>query len=139
MDYATRLRQTNEENLFMRHNGILLTAMERDYAKVEADLTKESQNLYGLVHGGMFLTMADCAAGGAARSNGMRYVTVSNSFEFFRNTKDTHLTAEGHVKSRGTTLCVVEVEIRDSKEKLLCSGTFTLFCVGKLDVLPSEA
>lgn len=139
MDYAARIHQTNEENLFMRHNGILLTDMERDYAKVEADLTKKSQNLYGLVHGGMFLTMADCAAGGAARSNGMRYVTVSNSFEFFCNTKDTHLTAEGRVKSRGTTLCVVEVELRDSEKRLLCSGTFTLFCMGKMNTPPSEA
>lgn len=56
----------------------------------------------------------------------MRYVTISNSFEFFRNTKRDHLIAEGRVKSRGTTLCVVEVEIRDETEKLLCGGTFTM-------------
>lgn len=133
MDYTTRINETNEKNSFMRHNGILLTAMEKDYAKLEARLTRENRNLYNAVHGGMFLTMADCAAGGAARSNGMRYVTVSSSFEFFRNTKDDLLIAEGRVKSRGKTLCVVEVEIHDGKGKLLCSGTFTLFCVGSLD------
>lgn len=78
---------SNQKNSFMLHNGIQLTKMERDHAVVEADLTTWNRNLYGAVHGGMFLTMADCAAGGAARSNGMRYVTISNSFEFFRNTK----------------------------------------------------
>ena len=78
------------------------------------------------------------AAGGAARTNGMRYVTVSNSFEFFRNTKSDHLIAEGRIKSRGRTICVAEVEIHDGLGKLLCSGTFTLFCTGKLDKLPED-
>ena len=131
----------------MRHNGILLTQMEKDRAVVEADLTETNRNLYGAVHGGMFLTMADCASGGAARSNGMRYVTVSNSFEFYSNStvfyftlcdysnsKGSHLIAEGKVKNRGKTICVVEVEIKDDTGKLLCGGTFTMFCVGKLDL-----
>ena len=138
MDFQAMVNDTNQKNSFMLHNGIQLTKMERDHAVVEADLTTWNRNLYGAVHGGMFLTLADCAAGGAARSNGMRYVTISNSFEFFRNTKRDHLIAEGRVKSRGTTLCVVEVEIRDETEKLLCGGTFTMFCVGKQDCISAE-
>ena len=86
MDYRDKIEATNAKNSFMLHNGIRLTAMEEGYARVEADLTRVSRNLYNAVHGGMFLTMADCAAGGAARSNGMRYVTVSSNFEFFHNT-----------------------------------------------------
>lgn len=138
MDFTDKIQATNTKNSFMLHNGIRLTAMEKDYARVEADLTRVNKNLYGAVHGGMFLTMADCAAGGAARSNGMRYVTVSNSFEFYHNTRREHLIAEGRIKNRGRTLCVVEVEIRDDLGKLLCGGTFTMFCTGKLDELPEE-
>ena len=82
MDYTDKINATNAKNSFMLHNGIRLTAMEKDYARVEANLKRENRNLYNAVHGGMFLTMADCASGGAARSNGMRYVTVSSSFEF---------------------------------------------------------
>ncbi|MDY3992204.1 PaaI family thioesterase [Evtepia sp.] len=138
MDFTDKINATNSKNSFMLHNGIRLTQMEKDYARVEADLTRVNRNLYGAVHGGMFLTMGDCAAGGAARTNGMRYVTVSNSFEFFRNTKSDHLIAEGRIKSRGRTICVAEVEIHDGLGKLLCSGTFTLFCTGKLDELPED-
>ena len=98
MDYQQMIANTNRDNSFMRHNGILLTQTEKDRAVVEADLTETNRNLYGAVHGGMFLTMADCASGGAARSNGMRYVTVSNSFEFYSNSKGSHLIAEGKVK-----------------------------------------
>lgn len=138
MDFTDRINATNSKNSFILHNGIRLTQMEKDYARVEADLTRVNRNLYGAVHGGMFLTMGDCAAGGAARTNGMRYVTVSNSFEFFRNTKSDHLIAEGRIKSRGRTICVAEVEIHDGAGKLLCGGTFTLFCTGKLDELPED-
>ena len=138
MDFTDKINATNSKNSFMLHNGIRLIQMEKDYARVEADLTRVNRNLYGAVHGGMFLTMGACAAGGAARTNGMRYVTVSNSFEFFRNTKSDHLIAEGRIKSRGRTICVAEVEIHDGLGKLLCSGTFTLFCTGKLDELPDD-
>ena len=133
MNYENNIKLTNDTNSFMLHNGITLTAMERDYARVEAHLTRTNRNLYNAVHGGMFLTMADCAAGGAARSNGMRYVTINTSFEFFRNTESDLLISEGRVKHRGSTLCVVEVEIRDGEGQLLCGGTFTLYRTGKLD------
>lgn len=136
MDFTDKINATNTQNSFMLHNGIRLTHMGPDYARVEAHLSRENRNLYGAVHGGMFLTMADCAAGGAARSNGMRYVTVSSSFEFYRNTEDDHLIAEGRIKNRGKTLCVAEVELHDGTGKLLCGGTFTLFCTGRLDELP---
>ena len=77
MDYQRIIANTNRDNSFMRHNGILLTQMEKDRAVVEADLTETNRNLYGAVHGGMFLTMADCASGGAGRNlvcNGWTYI-----------------------------------------------------------------
>lgn len=138
MDYTDKIKATNEKNSFMLHNGITLTAMEADYARVEARLGRENRNLYNAVHGGMFLTMADCAAGGAARTNGMRYVTVNTAFSFFRNTKSDHLIAEGRIRHRGSTMCTAEVEIHDGEGVLLCSGTFTLFCTGALDRLSDE-
>ncbi len=138
MDFQAMIDATNNKNSFMLHNGIRLTKMEKDHAVVEADLSRVNRNLYGAVHGGMFLTMADCAAGGTARSNGMRYVTVNNSFSFFRNTKRDHLVAEGWVKSRGTTICVVEVQVRDDTEKGLWEGTFTMFCTGRQDEIPPD-
>ena len=80
MDFQAMVNDTNQKNSFMLHNGIQLTKMERDHAVVEADLTTWNRNLYGAVHGGMFLTMADCAAGGAARSAMSPSATALNSF-----------------------------------------------------------
>lgn len=83
MDFQAMVNDTNQKNSFMLHNGIQLTKMERDHAVVEADLTTWNRNLYGAVHGGMFLTMADCAAGGAAGATGCAMspsATALNSF-----------------------------------------------------------
>jgi acyl-coenzyme A thioesterase PaaI-like protein len=33
---------------------------------------------------------------------------------------------------------VVEVEIHDGTGKLLCGGTFTMFCTGSLDEVPAD-
>lgn len=138
MDFTDKIIATNTKNSFMLHNGIKLTQMQKDHAVIEADLSRENRNLYGAVHGGMFLTMGDCAAGGAARTNGLRYVTLSNSFEFYRNTNSDHLIAEGWIKHRGHTICVAEVEIKDGEGKVLAGGTFTLFCTGQLDDPPKD-
>lgn len=133
MNYTEIIDATNAKNMFMTHNSIKLTHMEADHAVVELEIRPESRNLYGSVHGGVFLTMADCAAGSAARSRGMRYVTVSNSFEFFRNTKSDMVRAYASVKNRGKTMCAITVDVKDGENKLLASGTFTMYCTGVLD------
>ena len=133
MDFEKKIAATNDGNHFMVHNHIRLTKMEEDFAVVELAVQKESRNLFGSVHGGVFLTMADCAAGGAARSDGGRYVTLNNSFQFFRNTKDSHIRAEGTIRHRGKTICVAHVDVKDGEDKLLASGTFTLFYTGEME------
>ncbi len=133
MELERRIAQTNQGNHFMLHNGIRLTEMREDYAAVELEVMPESKNLYGAVHGGVFLTMADCAAGGAARSRGMRYVTLSSSVQFFRNTEHPRIIATASIRHRGKTICVATVDVKDGDGRLLAGGTMTLFATGKLD------
>lgn len=134
MDFQQKIEVTNRKNSFMSHNGIVLTQMEADKAVVELEVTDQSRNLFGGVHGGVFLTMADCAAGGSARSGGGRFVTVSSSFEFFRNTQSQRVIATGQVRHRGRTICVSQVDVTDGEGQLLASGTFTMFRVSDEDV-----
>lgn len=135
MDFQQKIDVTNQKNSFMSYNGIRLTHMEQDKAVVELDVSQQSLNLFGGIHGGVFLTMADCAAGGSARSGGGRFVTVSSSFEFFRNTQSGHVVATGIVRHRGHTICVSQVDVTDGDNRLLASGTFTMFRVGDEEVI----
>ena len=133
MDFQKRMDETNLGNHFMVHNGIRLTEMREDHAVVELETRAESQNLFGAVHGGVFLTMADCAAGAAARSRGTRHVTLSSNMQFFRNSEHSRIKATASIRNRGKTICTVVVDVTDGDGKLLAGGTITMFAVGKLD------
>lgn len=133
MDFKTEIARTNEKNLFMRHNAMTLTQLWEDHAVVELKVQPESRNLFGSLHGGALFTLADCAAGAAARSRGMRYVTLSNSFEFHATSENEYLSAVATVRHRGKTICTVFVDVKDGSEKLLAGGTFTMFQIAPLD------
>jgi len=127
------IARTNEQNRFMTHNFMKLTQIWEDHAVVELSIREESRNLFGGVHGGALVTMADCAAGSAARSRGKRYVTLGNSFEFYRASKNEFLQAIASVRHRGKTICVVSVDIKDGEDKLIAGGTFTMFATGEME------
>ena len=132
VDFQAMIDATNNKNSFMLHNGIRLTVMEKDYAVVEAHLKRENRNLYGAVHGGMFLTMADCAAGAACRTDGRKYVTLHGSLDFIRSAETGRVTARAQVKHRGRTTCLVSVEITGEDHTVYASGHYTFFCRGQL-------
>lgn len=133
MDFPSMIARTNAANRFMTHNFIKLTQVWEDHAVVELVLQEESLNLYGGVHGGTLYTMADCAAGSAARSRGFRYVTLGSSFEFFSTSQNDCIRALASVRHRGKTICVISVDVKDGADKLLAGGTFTMFATGEAD------
>lgn len=130
MDFARMMQITNENNHFMIHNHMKLTQMWEDHAVVEMELHPDSLNMMGGLHGGAIITMADCAAGAAARSSGTQYVTLSNSFEFFATSEHDFVRAYASVRHRGKTICVIAVDVKDGEEKLLAGGTFTMYATG---------
>ncbi len=131
MDFTRMMQITNENNRFMTHNHMKLTQMWEDHAVVELEVQQDSLNLAGGLHGGAMITMADCAAGAAARSRGTLYVTLSNSFEFFATSKHDYVRAYASVRHRGKTICVIAVDVKDGEEKLLAGGTFTMYATGE--------
>ena len=118
------------ENPFMSYNHIEIGHVERDHACVILDIVRDSTNIYNVVHGGAYFTMADCCAGLAARTDGRDYVTQDASVQFIRNTKSGRVTARSTVLNRGRTICLVEVSITDSADILLFHGVFSMFCTG---------
>ena len=129
MDLNEHRERTNQENRFMVHNGMRLVVLEADRAVVELEVGPESLNLLGAVHGGVYFTMADCAAGAAARSGGSAYVTCDADIHFIRGAKSGLLRATAQVRHRGSTTCRVSVEITDGDGRLLCDVSCTMFRV----------
>lgn len=127
MDYEAFVQQANAHNSFMKHLGIKMTLMREDYSELEMEILEEHYNPVRIVHGGVYFTIADCAAGVAARSLGERYVTLNSSFNFIRAVSKGKLRAIGKVLSRGGTICVVHTQVFDDAGALVADGTFTMY------------
>ena len=133
MDLQEQLDFANRENRFMLRSGIRVTRLERDLAVVELDAGEDSQNLFGALHGGVYFTMADCAAGAAARTDGGKYVTLDADIHFLHGVRGGKVSATAEVRHRGRSTCVVGVSITDGQGRLLSDVSCTMFRTGDFD------
>lgn len=117
------------ENPFMTYNHIEIGPVSPDCAEVSLRICRESTNIYHVVHGGAFFTMADCCAGLCARTDGRDYVTQDASVQFIHNVGEGTVTARGKVLSRGRHVCLVNVAITAENGPLLFHGTFSMYCI----------
>ena len=125
-------QQISKSNAFMRHNHIHAEPAGPDRAQAILDIVPESRNPYGILHGGAFYTLADCACGCACRMDGRKYVTLQGGLNFLKSVSEGRVTAQATVRHRGRTTCLVEVEITAETGALLVKGDFTFFCTGAL-------
>lgn len=80
-NYAEKIK--HESNGFIRHNGIRIVSVDEERSVLEAEITDNSRNVWGSVHGGFLYTMADTAAGAFARIRyGRRNVTLNGSMNY---------------------------------------------------------
>lgn len=100
---------------------------------------EEHYNPIGSVHGGLYATLADSAAGCAVHTTlplGMAYTSLDLSVRFLRqvNADTGPIRAVGIVRSRGRRTALAEAELLDARDRLLAHATST--CL--LFPLPSE-
>ena len=101
--------------------GIRCTSVEDDCAIYEMPFRQDNTTIGDIVHGGAILTLADCAATGAAWSTvddpaRHRGLTVDLSLSFLSAARGTDLTATARIVRRGGTICFCEVDIHAGDE-----------------------
>ncbi len=119
----------NKQSGFMSQNDITITINNKDYAETLHHISLDSLNLYEYVHGGIYYSLADAAAGVASRSNGSNYVTLNSSFNYMKAVRTGTLRACASVINRTSKLCVITVEVKNDKEEIVSTGTFTMYKV----------
>ena len=85
-------------------------------------------NPYGIVHGGVYFTLCDNAAGVLMSKLGRYSVTMHGELSLYRAAKpgDT-LYARPSLRKLGRTVSVVLVEVSDQNGRRLADGTFQLY------------
>lgn len=115
---------------FMSHNDIKVRKDIRDYAETVHTIKKESLNIYEYVHGGIYYSLADAAAGVASRSDGNNYVTLNSSFNYMKAVNEGDLVAKANVINRTSKISIVDVEVFNNHDAIVSKGTFTMYRVG---------
>lgn len=121
--------QVLHPNAFALFNGIQTSSSSPDHGEAVLTIGPDSLNPYGLLHGGAYYTMADCAGGTACRTDGRNYVTLHGGLNFIRSARSGTVTARAVIRHRGHSTCQADVEITDEHGTLLATGNFTFFCI----------
>ena len=89
-------------------------------------------NSFGIVHGGVYASLADSAAGSAAGSLGEICVTANFTLNYLRAADHPqYLRAIAETIKNGRSLKIIKVSIYDDQGKHLCEGLFTYSATGK--------
>jgi uncharacterized protein (TIGR00369 family) len=91
-------------------------------ARVRVPVSERLLQPFGLVHGGVYATLAETLASKATheavQADGMMAIGLSNSTTFLRSVTEGHITAEGRPRHRGRTTWVWDIEMTDENDRL---------------------
>jgi uncharacterized protein (TIGR00369 family) len=118
-----------------RNLGYRFTAAGDGWAEITFSASPATHNLYGIVHGGVWLFLADSAMGaalGTVCNPRERVITTQADFRWLRALQGETIRALGRVVRKGRSVSHAEVELFDAENKLIGQGS------GTYVILPPE-
>ena len=109
----------NEQNGFLKHNDIIILESNEKTSKVKMNISENSLNPYGIVHGGLIFSMGDTVMGITIRSTGRDAVTLDGTINYLKPGKGKYLIATSEVIKVGKTTSVLMANIYNDKEELI--------------------
>jgi uncharacterized protein (TIGR00369 family) len=115
---------------FIDHLGIELAQIGTEAVELRLPIRAEFLNSVGIVHGGVYASLADCALSAAFHPHigaGLRAITMEMSCRYLRSAAAGVLVARGRVLHLGRSTASSEAEILvDEVLRFKASGTFML-------------
>ena len=110
--------------------GIEFTEMGEELARAEAKVSDRLKQPMGLVHGGVFASMAESLASAATfmavYEDGMAAMGMSNNTTFMRPITEGAVHGEARRRHRGRTTWVWDVDITDDDGRLCATSRVTI-------------
>jgi 1,4-dihydroxy-2-naphthoyl-CoA hydrolase len=101
-----------------------------ELARSRAEVGRHLQQPFGLVHGGVYATMAESLASQATyeavAGDGYIAVGLSNQTSFMRPILSGHVNAEARRRHRGSTTWIWDVELTDDDGRLCALSRMTI-------------
>ena len=119
---APEAAEADQRDGFSELIGLEDLGASGEEARGRVAVTDELRQVYGVVHGGVFATVAEtissAATYAAVRDQGMVALGQSNATTFLRPITDGHVNAHARVVHRGRTTWVWDVELTDDGGRL---------------------
>jgi acyl-CoA thioesterase len=114
---------------FIGNNNFKLLKIADNYCEIEAEITKNSLNPYGIAHGGFIFGLADTSAGVAAKTLGKNAVTINSNIDYLHPACGGKIKATASCLKSGRTISVFEVVVTDENNKYIAKAMFNYFYV----------
>ena len=101
--------------------------------RLELDVKEFHSNPYGILHGGVFTTMADTAMGAACLMKNKKVVTVSITLEFMHAVPmGTRIMTDAKILHAGRQIFICECNLIDAEGNIYAKAHATFFAIAKL-------
>jgi 1,4-dihydroxy-2-naphthoyl-CoA hydrolase len=115
---------------FAESVGTEWLSLDPDDARARIAVEQRHLQPYGIVHGGVYATLAEslCSAAthGAVGEDGMVAMGQSNDTTFLRPIGDGHITATAKTRHRGRTTWIWDVEMSDDEGRVCALSRMTI-------------
>lgn len=118
-----------EKISFVKHLGIKIVEITENSATGTMKITKKMQNYMELLHGGVIASLIDTVAFFPEKllPSGLTITTISLEVKYIRPvTVGETLIAKANIVHLGKKIGVIEVDVYNSKEKLIAKGIVTV-------------
>lgn len=123
--YEMVLARANQAGAYAAVGGMQVVAVGDGWARSELQLTTQHWNPMGIVHGGVYCTMMDQAAGTAACSRGSFCRTINCEVRFLAAAKSGRLTCYAEAVRMGKTIHVIRARVEDENGTVCADGVYT--------------
>ena len=121
------LAKMETEEGFFNHNNYHVVENSEDSVIIEAALTEEAMNPYGIAHGGFIFGLGDVAMGVLAIKKGKRAVTLDANIKYLKPGRGKKLFAQGKIIKNGDNIIFLEANIYNDEEILVAKMTGTYY------------
>lgn len=128
------IRDTINTTPYYELLGLELMEIGPGFVEIGTTTRSDHTNPLGLIHGGLFMSMADAAMGNAVRSLGIKGVTVDCSTSFVAAAgMNEFLRARGTVLKMGRNLVFTEARVF-SGDKIIADSKGTFYNTGNIEI-----
>lgn len=134
MEEMQNLIEKNNQSAFANHMGIEITELDYGFAKSRLRINRNHLNLYGTLHGGVLLSLADHTAGASGSASALCEVkkgaalALQLNFNFLKTVGvkiGDEIMAQAIIVKEGKRVAYFEVEVVDAQNELIAKATIT--------------